>query len=489
MNPLVILGLTSFFVSLAITPVFRRLFQRWGFVDRPDQARKLHPYAVPNMGGLPIALSYLASCALLWGLGRQIQGKNLDVSLALNIMIAAGIVLTIGLLDDRFQLQPMQKLIGQVLASAIVMASGIQISAIGGHPLPHWLSLIATVVWLVGCTNAFNLIDGVDGLAVGVGLFATTTTLVAALLQNNLTLAAATVPLAGALLGFLRYNFNPASIFLGDSGSFFVGFLLGCFGIIWSQKSATMLGMTAPLMALSIPILDAILSVVRRFLRRQPILRGDRGHIHHRLLDLGFSPRQAVILLYAVCGVGAGFSVLQTVPGNHYHGAVIVVFCGAVWVGVQNLGYAEFNQARSMILAGGFRRALNIQLELRSLREGLNAAARVEDQWVILKQAAKQFGFFGVSWRVGEREYVDELGDPANIAWTLRIPLHETDFVSFMRAPSSEQLVLNVSEFADAIRNALMQGKPGAAMAAAAGAETRQGSGVIPSADLRGVSS
>src|SRR5258707_5829576 len=142
--------------------------------------------------------------------------------------------------------------------------------------MDSWWSLPLTIVWLVVCANAFNLIDGVDGLATGLGLFATVTTLIIALLQGNLALAVATAPLVGALLGFLRYNFNPASIFLGDSGSLLVGFLLGCFGVIWSQKSATILGMTAPLMALSIPLVDLCLSIVRRFLRRQPILRCDR---------------------------------------------------------------------------------------------------------------------------------------------------------------------------------------------------------------------
>src|ERR1043166_6822987 len=130
------------------------------------------------------------------------------------------------------------------------------------------------------------------------------------LLQHILMLAVATAPLAGALLGFLRYNFNPASIFLGDSGSLMIGFMLGCFGVVWSQKSATILGMTAPLMALGIPILDACLSVVRRFLRHQPIFGADRDHIHHRLLKRGLTPKGVAVLLYGMAAVGASFSLL-----------------------------------------------------------------------------------------------------------------------------------------------------------------------------------
>ena len=179
--------------------------------------------------------------------------------------------------------------------------------------LPGWLGLAVTALWLVGCSNAFNLIDGVDGLAVGAGLFATVTILLGALLNGNVRLALATMPLAGALAGFLRYNFNPASVFLGDSGSLTVGFLLGCYGVLWSQKSATMLGMTAPLMALAVPLIDTGVAVARRFLRGQPIFSADARHIHHRLLARGLTPRKVALLLYGACGVAAGLSLVGSV--------------------------------------------------------------------------------------------------------------------------------------------------------------------------------
>ncbi len=163
-----------------------------------------------------------------------------------------------------------------------------------------WWSIPATILWLLACTNAFNLVDGMDGLAAGVGLFSTLTIFVAALLQQNMALAMATVALAGCLLGFLRYNFNPATTFLGDSGSLLIGFVLVCYGIIWVQKSSTFLGMTAPIMALSLPLFDVTLAIARRFLRTQSIFSADRGHIHHRLLDRGISPRKAVLLLYGL---------------------------------------------------------------------------------------------------------------------------------------------------------------------------------------------
>src|SRR5207248_2457378 len=166
-------------------------------------------------------------------------------------------------------------------AACLAYWAGVHVLGVGGFSTHGWWSLPLTIMWLVGCSNAFNLIDGMDGLATGVGLFASFTMLAAALVQNNAPLALASAPLVGALLAFLRYNFNPASIFLGDSGSLTIGFVLGCFGAIWSQKSATLLGMTAPVMALSVPLLDTGIAVVRRFIRRQPIFSPDRNHVHH----------------------------------------------------------------------------------------------------------------------------------------------------------------------------------------------------------------
>src|SRR5208337_5346983 len=173
-----------------------------------------------------------------------------------SLLPAAVIIFLTGLLDDLRGLSAWQKLGGQFIAATVAVWSGVQITSIAWHQFPSWFAIPLTVVWLVGCTNALNLIDGVDGLAAGVGLLVTTITLIAALLGHNIGMAIAIVPLVGALLGFLRFNFNPASIFLGDSGSLFIGFLLGCYSVLWSQKSATILGMTAPLIALSIPLLD-----------------------------------------------------------------------------------------------------------------------------------------------------------------------------------------------------------------------------------------
>jgi UDP-GlcNAc:undecaprenyl-phosphate GlcNAc-1-phosphate transferase len=274
------------------------------------------------------------------------------------------------------------------------------------------------------------------------------------------------VPLTGALLGFLRYNFNPATIFLGDSGSLFVGFLMGCYGVIWSQKSATILGMTAPLMALSIPIVDLCLSIIRRFLRREPIMRGDRGHIHHRLLARGMSARRAVLILYCVCGVAAVLSLFQSMATNKSAAAVIVIFCGIGWIGIQNLGYAEFSQARRLILAGGFRDALNSSLALRTLELSLSAAETQEQRWAVLRDALKKFGLVEVRWFAEGKLYHDALWKPnGQECWSLRIPLTDGDYVNFTRVANADDAALNVGALVAIFRKTLSRPlEPGASI-------------------------
>lgn len=461
MHLLIILAGVSLLLAMILTPVCRNLLQRYGLVDHPDEARKLHQRPIPTMGGVPIFIAYVASFAVLFIGGLRMELGKVDFSLALRLAPAIAIIFVLGVLDDRFRLQPAQKLIVQALAAGWAYWAGVRITSFAVGSVPSHLNIPVTIAWLVVCTNAFNLIDGVDGLAAGVGLSATATTMVAALVEHNVLLATATVPLAGALLGFVRYNFNPATIFLGDCGSLTIGFLLGCFGVIWSQKSATILGMTAPLMALSIPILDLCLSIVRRFLRRQPIMRGDRGHIHHRLLDRGLTPRRVALLLYALCGVTAVFSLFESITVNHYSAAVIVVFCGIAWVGIQNLGYAEFDQARRLILAGGFRQALNSQLALRAFDTSLSNAQSVDERWAVLRQALKEFGFVQVYWRSTGKVYHDALWRMnEGTSWTLAIPLGGGDYINFTRVANMDDRTINVGALVEILRKTLISSSP-----------------------------
>jgi len=206
------------------------------------------------MGGLAVAGSYALAYLVL--LMMPLSGGALIQSnqrLVLNLLPAVIAILLTGLLDDILDLRPWSKLGGQAFAGALAYAGGVRIHSMAGLEFPWWLEPLITIAWLVLCANAFNLIDGIDGLATGLGILASLSIFLSGLMKGDLSLALATAPLIGALLGFLRYNFNPASIFLGDCGSLFIGFLLGCYGVIWSEKSTALFGMATPLMALALP--------------------------------------------------------------------------------------------------------------------------------------------------------------------------------------------------------------------------------------------
>jgi UDP-GlcNAc:undecaprenyl-phosphate GlcNAc-1-phosphate transferase len=431
MYALLFLAVSSSLITLLLTPVFRNLALRLGYVDSPDRNRKLHSHPIPRVGGVPIVLACILSVGLLVLTPR---GVGVPVIRALpsilSLLPSVLVIFLTALLDDLISLKPWQKLAGQLAAAVLVCVAGVHVQGFGGHHLSEWLTFAVTILWLIACTNAFNLIDGVDGLATGVGLFATLTILAAGLIQGHYPLALATAPVAGALCGFLRYNFNPASIFLGDSGSLTLGFLLGAYGVIWSEKSATLLGMTAPLMALSIPLLDTTLAIARRLVRGQPIFGADRRHIHHLLLDRGLKPRRVALLLYGVCGVGATLSLLLSTVQGQYAGLVIVVFCASAWAGIQRLGYLEFHLAGRLIHPRTFRRVLDAQFRLSSLESTLVKASTPDECWIAVRSASQVLGFQHLSMRLDHTVYNASLNQnaPKNY-WTLHIPLSETEFV------------------------------------------------------------
>lgn len=457
MYSLLFIGVMSFVLSLVLTPLLRNLFLRWGVVDHPD-ARKLHGRPIPRIGGVAILLACLCSWALLLLLpfrGGDMVRDNLP--LVWRLLPAVAAIFITGFLDDVLSLRPWQKLAGQTIAAMLAVWAGVNIPALAGYPISPWIGLPCTVLWLIGCTNALNLIDGLDGLASGVGLFATLTCLVAALLNGSVPLALATAPLAGALLGFLRYNFNPASIFLGDCGSLLIGFLLGCYGVLWTQKSATLLAVTAPLIAFAIPLLDTGLAVVRRFLRFQPIFSADRGHIHHRLLALGHSPRRVALLIYAVSGIFATLSVLLSVTRSGFGGAILVVFCLAAWLGVQHLGYVEFGTAGRMLVGGAFRRHLCAQLSLESFEAALSAAATPDDCWEVILTYRCAFGFSEVCLRYAGNFYDALCTENPPSGWQVQVPISDTDYLVLVRQFDSEAQTAAVAPFVDAAARILRE--------------------------------
>src|SRR5580658_2451520 len=408
------LGLISAVLALILTPVVRDRIGKFGFLDHPDGIRKKHVNAVPRVGGIGIAVAYAATFAIALALPfsyTHILHKALPSILQLTLV--GSVVLVTGVLDDRFCLTAWQKLMGIGGASVLAYFAGIRVDIPILHSHPAWpgFGFALTVIWLIGCSNAFNLIDGMDGLAAGVGLMATVTMLIAALTQGNLPLAMATMPLAGCLLGFLPYNFNKASVFLGDSGSLLIGFLLGCYGALWSEKSVTLVALTAPLLALSIPLLEVVLSILRRYLRNRPIFQADRGHIHHRLLDLGLSPKNAVLTIYGVCAVVAILSLLASALHNQFSGLIVILFAGAIWIGIRQLDYTEFASAGRMFLGGKFRQIIDVETRMADFETSLSKAANIEECWAEIRAGSQGFGFHEVRMNLCGRVYEDSCLD------------------------------------------------------------------------------
>lgn len=457
MYSILLLGIGAFILAILFTPLVRNLSVRFGWVDAPDADRKLHHVAVPRTGGVAVLLSAIGAFFVALPLGFQAFGQ-IDLGVAFQLAPAVSVIFITGLIDDIRSLKPWQKLIGQILAASVAFFSGIQFFNIGGIVVPDWMHFPATILWLVLVTNAMNLIDGMDGLATGVALFATFTLLVAGLQNQSFPLALAIAPLAGALLGFLRYNFNPATIFLGDCGSLTIGFLLACFGVLWSQKSATILGVTAPLLALAIPLLDSCLAVLRRFLRRQSIFNADRGHVHHRLLDRGLSVRQAALLLYGVSLIFAILSLMSSMLRDSYAGVVLVLFGAITWIGVQSLGYVEINLAGRLLLGGGFRRMIVGQLVVRNFELALRAAATPAAAWAAVCETARELGFECVEMQLASHQFHVRWSEAdAASEWSANVPLSGLDYVRLTRPFDIATHQAAMGPFLDSLRKELIQ--------------------------------
>jgi UDP-GlcNAc:undecaprenyl-phosphate GlcNAc-1-phosphate transferase len=328
-------------ISLALTPALRGSALRWNWLDRPDGRRKLHAAAVPPVGGmavLPALAGGFALALLLPGVEwlRAEPGQS-----ALHLLAATAAVAAVGLLDDIYSVRPSVKLVVQAAAGLYLYGHGYDVSVVSnplGEPFVlGWLSLPLTVLWVVGLSNAFNLIDGLDGLAAGVGFFASSVVFMFAVLNDRWEIALFSAALAGALLGFLRYNFSPASVFLGDSGSLSVGFVLAALSLRGSSKSSTAVAVIAPLLALGFPIVDTALAMLRRTLAGRSILEGDADHIHHRMVRMGMRPRQAVILLYVVTALFGGMALMAMTGHADAVGFALVSFAVVTWTGIRRL--------------------------------------------------------------------------------------------------------------------------------------------------------
>ena len=312
-------------VSYFMTPPVKRFAENVGAIDIPKDGRRVHNHPIPRMGGLAIFTGFVLSVLLFVNMSMQVMG----------LLLGAVIIAVMGALDDLLCLNPWIKLGGQFLAALVAIRCGIVFDVISNPgfldaeatiPL-GWLSIPFTIIWIIACTNAVNLIDGLDGLAVGISAISSISMMIVSMIlpAGIVGIPLILACLAGACVGFMPYNINPAKIFMGDVGSQFLGFVLSCISIMGLFKFHAIITFLIPLLSLAVPLGDTIFAFFRRILHGQSPFHADRGHIHHKLIDMGMSQKQAVAVLYAVSAVLGLIAVLIAGPGTGIRIVCIVV--------------------------------------------------------------------------------------------------------------------------------------------------------------------
>ena len=307
-------------VSFLATPIVKSFACRVGAIDVPKDARRMHKVPIPRMGGLAIFLGFIISLLLFCPLDDELKG----------ILLGSVIIVIMGIIDDITPLRASLKFVVQILAALIPIYYGVQITCISNPNIfsPDlywdfgWLSIPITVLWIVGLTNAVNLIDGLDGLAIGVSSISALTMLVIAILVAEPQVAVIMAALVGACIGFMPYNINPAKIFMGDTGSTFLGYILACITIQGLFKFYAVISFVVPFLILGLPIFDTMFAIIRRMSHGQNPMTPDRSHVHHRLIDMGLNQKQAVAVLYVISAIlGLSAVVLAT------SGALKAILC------------------------------------------------------------------------------------------------------------------------------------------------------------------
>jgi UDP-GlcNAc:undecaprenyl-phosphate/decaprenyl-phosphate GlcNAc-1-phosphate transferase len=468
---------TALFLSVALTWFVRNFANARGWTFGPKGDRHLHKVPVPRIGGLAIYGSFVVVVLLSLAIPRPGgTAPPLSVATFLGILGPATIVFLLGLVDDLRSVTPYGKFAVQAVAAVWLYWTGFGIHNLdlipSGHGL-HWPSGLAlTVLWVLLVTNAFNLIDGLDGLAAGSALFSILVVLVVSLVTPNPLVTLLAVALAGATLGFLRFNFHPASIFLGDSGSLFIGFMLAALALAGSQKAPTMVAVSIPILSLGLPILDVTLAVARRFLAGKPLFGADRFHIHHKLLKRGLSQQEAVLILYAV-SAAFGFLSLILLQGRAMIAFVLAIAGVGIFLGVQQLRYQEFAELVSVLHRVVRRRQfLANQVAIRHASDMLNETNDFRSICQLLEDTLKPIGFDAVLFRKsGPNGFSADSLQPlryaedgtwlfawgerscAEVAWELKLELaagnngttEKWGYFSLLRACNEEPVLLDVN--------------------------------------------
>lgn len=317
--------LAALIITYFLTPLVRKVGHLLGAVDEPSR-RRINIYKVPNLGGMAIFGGFIGSLLLTMNLTAESRG----------IILGASFILLLGLVDDIFEMSPRVKLLGQIFTALILIYAGVSIQFIsnpfaeGMIQLGIW-HIPVTIIWVVGIINTLNLIDGLDGLAAGITAIASVTLFFVSLQEGQAVSAFMTLALAGSALAFLRFNFYPAEIFLGDGGAMLIGYLLAAISITGALKSAAAVTVFVPMLALGIPIFDTTFAIFRRFYNSKPLSRADHGHLHHRLLALGWSQKKVALIVYAISALLGVLAVIVN-SLNFQNGLIIMLLVATLLV-------------------------------------------------------------------------------------------------------------------------------------------------------------
>ncbi len=386
--------LMSMLCAAFLTPIIRRLAHRFGALDHALTSRKIHGKPIPRLGGIAIVIGFYAPLTALLVFKSDVGGMFLDSrNFALGMFVGGLLIALLGVYDDVRGTGAGKKFIVQFAVAGLMYQLGVRVDVIanpfGGAIDLGWMSLPVTLLWIVGVINAMNLIDGLDGLAGGVALVAVCTIFLVSMNRVEPLMILFSAALAGAILGFLFYNFNPASIFMGDTGSMFLGFVLATSSLHTGQKSSTAIAVVIPMLILGFPLLDTALAMGRRAIQGRPIFSADKEHIHHRLLNKGLSQRQAVLVLYTMCLLLAAVALTITYAENP---TITVMLLGGVAmmtvIFLRRLGYARFGVRQ---LGEQRRRNLALRAAVRALGERLRAAKRAEEVWELVRESIQVF--------------------------------------------------------------------------------------------------
>lgn len=404
MDPTVILLAATLACTVGLTmvlvPVLARMAEARGLVDKPN-SRKVHSKAVPRIGGVAIVISLYCALAVDYLLFSPVINHFAFESKYLFLIMGSAVAFGVGLADDFKGLRARKKLIFQIIAAGLAYIGGIRVESIGFYNLFQmdlgWLSPAVTMFWIVLVINAFNLIDGLDGLAGGVGVIACTFLAYVCFLRGNIGGQVLMVATIGGLLGFLRYNFNPASVFMGDGGSYFLGYLLGTISAYCAASNSATLSTLIPMLVVALPIIDVSMATMRRFVHGREIFSPDKQHFHHMLLRLGLSHRNAVLVLWGFA-LFIGCCALVFLRIKDEKAYLLLLLMGLVILyGINRLGYFRNYDAKAIIpWLNGISDELGLSKERRSffdVQTKIGSATAKEDLWQHLAVAMEMLGF------------------------------------------------------------------------------------------------